>query len=105
MPDNSNPSCRIAPPAEFYSYTLYRVSNPAVGNPEGNSDAELVAADVRIGSAGNAFTHSDVTFYIGELTDGLYKVKVKSHNPLYAAGVPSEYSDVIGTGAAPQLGC
>lgn len=77
-----------------------------MGYPEGDADAQLVgSADVRIDEAGNnEFTPDSVTFYIKDLANGLYRVKVKAHNPLLDAGVPSAYSDIIGTGAEQQLG-
>lgn len=69
----------------------------------GNSVSTLIREDVRIAEA--TFGHSSVTFDINSVSDGLYKVLIKAHNPLKSAGEASEWSDAIGAGEPQRLKC
>lgn len=92
------------PAAERYSYTLVRVDNPSGIDPTtADSGFTVVRQDVALPSDAE-LGHDSNTFYLTGLAPALYVVRVRAHNPNYPDGMPSEWSDVIGTGAPPAAG-
>lgn len=103
----------IAAAAAGYMYDLVRVDNPSVpvldtatGNGPGYTfvkTGEPTPTDTTTDP--NTYSSTTNTFYIRGtfLTDGLYLVRVRSHNPLNDAGVASSWSDLIGTGDSPVV--
>lgn len=98
----------IAAAAAGYKYDLVRVDNPSVtvldtATTDGTGYTFVKSGEpTPTGTATdpNTYGSSTNTFYIRGtfLTDGLYLVRVRSHNPLNDAGVASSWSDLIGTG-------
>lgn len=71
------------------------MSNPGVVNPDndpGSSCSWNVPVD-------GTFSRSSVEFWVDDVTDGLYIMRIKSRNNLDTNGDPSGWSTVIATGA------
>ena len=103
-------SCLATSPfaAETYTYDLVKLDNPSVEPPTDISspagytvkaaDHALPEQGTTLGAANGANPTLN-TFYLTGLTDGLYRVRIRSNNP-NGADALSAWSDVIGTGEA-----
>jgi len=91
--------------AEKYTYNLVKLDNP---HEKPGDAAETDATgytfvtvgenkDLDLPSGGTTLGPTDNTFYLTDLIDGLYRVRIRSHNP-NGADALSAWSDVIGTG-------
>lgn len=103
---------------EKFTYDLVKLDNPSVQPPataetsdttagytfvSGHQEQDLPSLN-RILGADNGANPTLNTFYITGLTDGLYRVRVRSNNP-NGADALSAWSEPIGTGeAAMQAG-